>query len=655
MLKLDALSQLKQLKSEIKASRNLVCGTVKGSAHKFGFVTLDSGRDIYLPPDEMQKILPGDRIEVEVKKDAKNKNVAQIERLLKSPTKTFYGKYVSKGNAHFVDPDISGMTRWIFIPPAKRGGAKTKDLVKCRITQHPIRTGKAQASIIEVLGCEQDKGIEWKYAISKHDIQTDWNEHVEAQLKKLDQSLIELKKEGREDLTDLPFVTIDAPSTVDMDDALWADKREDGWELYVAIADPVAMIESDSPIEKECLRRATSMYFPGLHVPMLPEKLAADLCSLVEGKERLAKVLKIRIKADGVLGDYHIVDAVIRSRQSLSYTDASEFLNSGKEVVNDLQIHNELPPVLNTLKSLSDALIASRAENSLVHADRKEFFLELNDKQKIKAIREKEQTVAHRIVEESMVAANRCIADLLAKTEVPSLFIGHKGVREDRLEALAKVIGEQIPECAEEDLSCLSGFVKSVKAASASDALKPIHSLIFRQLEKSAHATTPKPHFGMGLEQYTTFTSPLRKANDYLIHRQLSSILSGEDPVAITTEQLEALASSWQRAKEAVFNVEQWLKCQYMAQKKDAFEGMIVRTFSSGFQVRLDSNGIEGFVSTKEMEGKFSFSQELLTLTGKSQRFVLDQKIMVRLKQVDWSRKQLQFVVSEPSNLLADE
>jgi ribonuclease R len=159
MLKLDTLNKLNQLKTDIKSSRNIENGTVKGSAHKFGFVTLDSGKDLYLPPDEMQKVLPGDRVEVEIIKDAKKKKMAKIERLLESSTNVFCGKYVTKGKTHFVEPDIPGLSRWLFIPPQKRKNAKAQDLVKCRITQHPFKTGNAQASVIEILGTDKVVGM----------------------------------------------------------------------------------------------------------------------------------------------------------------------------------------------------------------------------------------------------------------------------------------------------------------------------------------------------------------------------------------------------------------------------------------------------------------------------------------------------------------
>ena len=246
-----------------------------------------------------------------------------------------------------------------------------------------------------------------------------------------------------------------------------------------------------------------------------------------------------------------------------------------------------------------------------------------------------------------MVAANRCIAELLAQSGQDSLFITHKGVRNDRLEPVQKVIREQVAEGENIDLSNLNDFVQVMRTISSTKDLKPLHLVMSRQLEKSRQTSNPAPHFGMGLKQYTTFTSPLRKANDYLIHKQLSSLKDGKPSAPIDAKQLAKLELKLQNARGAVFDVEQWLKCQFMAKNKEVHQASVLRTFSTGFQVRLLENGIEGFVSTKEMEGKYSFNQELLSLTGKAMSFKLDQLIEVRVGQIDWSRKQIQFELSE--------
>lgn len=637
MLKLDTLNQLKQLKQEIKENRNLMEGTVKGSPNKFGFVNLDTGKDVYLPAEEMEKVLPGDRVEVEIIKDNKNKKVAKIERLLSSPTDYFCGKYITKGKTHFIEPDIAGMNRWFFVPPQKRKNAQNKDLVKCKVSQHPYKSGNAQASVIEVVGQENDIGIEFKYACKKHNIRNTWPVEVEKELAEISESSIESIGSSRLDLTHQSFITIDSHSTVDIDDAIHVEKNEAGWKLSVAIADPSALIKKGSELEKEALRRASSLYFPGQHISMLPEKIAGDLCSLKEGFVRLAKVVQMDISSQGDILDYAICEAKIKSHKKFSYSELSNHFESPSS-----EISNDMNAMLVELKSLTKALLSSRQKNALVQADRKEFYIELDEHQKISDIKTKVLTPAHKMVEEAMVATNRCIADFLAKKAIPSIFVTHQGLRSDRLEAVNKVLLESFPDYKNEDISTLNGFIKAVQQAAHSEDLKPLHLLISRQLDKSILSSEAKPHFGMGLEQYTTFTSPLRKAQDYLVHRQVADLLN-DKKVPVNSTYLTKLSEATQAIRNTVNDAEQWLKCQFLAKKKDVFQASVLRVFSTGFQVKLVDNGIEGFISTKEMEGKYSFNQERMIITSKGQSFKLDQIVSVQLKQIDWTRKQIQF------------
>lgn len=639
MFKTETLSQLKQLKQDIKASRNIHTGTVKGTSNKFGFVTLDEGKDIFLPADEMAKVLPGDRIEVEVKKEPKNKTFALVERLLESPTKSFFGKYMVKGKAHFVEADIAGMSQWFFIPPNKRKDAKARDMVRCKVSQHPIKNGKAQAQVLEIIGNEQDAGIEWTYAQRKYEIEPH-SEDILALAKELNEGQIERLSEGREDLTDLPFVTVDSATTVDMDDALCVTKSDDGWCLKVAIADPTAWVEPGSKLEKNIISRASATYFPGENVPMLPSILATDLCSLQEGKKRLAKVLTMSVSHSGELLSTEIVNAIICSVRKFSYQDAADIIEQGRS--SDL-----VESMLVELGALSKQLNAYRTQHALVPASRAEFYLELSDKKKISQIIPKPLTVAHSMVEECMLIANRAVANVIAEIGVDSIFVGHEGVRSDRKAVLLKVLQEALPDLELSSLESLEQYVQAIQGLSGSDQTKPLLSLVSRQLARSAFCSQPKAHFGLGFERYTTFTSPIRKANDFLLHRQIDQWIKGQQIDAISEETVAGLDTRTQQIRSAVSEVEQWLKCQYMADKKDCFDAEVVRVFASGCQVRLLENGIEGFVSTRDLKGKFSYHQDLMSLKGEELSFELDQKLKVKKKLVDWSRKQVMFIPAE--------
>ena len=635
MLKLDALDQLKQLKSDIKASRNLQFGRVKGTGQKFGFVSLDSGRDVFLPPNEMLRALPGDRVEVEIKKDDRNKTFAQIERLVESTNKEFFGKYVTKGSAHFAEADFDGSTRWIFIPPNKRGKAKAGDLLKCKLAQHPIKSGKPQAHIVENLGNESVAGIEWTYSLAKHHIGETWSKPAESELAALTEERVEELCSQRTDLSEKPFFTIDGERTRDMDDALCIESNGAGWTLFVAIADPEALISSAPELEEQILQRGASMYAPAKTVPMLPERLSSDLCSLVEGKKRLAKVFQIEVSENGELGKFELTQATICSVQKLSYAQASDAENQ--------DVAEPVGSQLVLLKELAETALAWRKKNACVQQGKTEFFLELNEAQKIESINPRPVHVAHRWVEECMLLANRCAALYLAEHAESSLYIGHAGARADRIESLQQVFSEELESLSGLTITELPDFKKLMQTLDSDDSLAELKQLLLRQLERAEFKTTPAPHFGLGFDVYTTVTSPLRKANDYLVHKQLRQILTNEAVSAIDKKTIQVIDDKQDDIRKAVFDIEQWLKCEYMLRQKDVFDAEVVRVFTTGVQLRLKCNGIEGVISTRDIDGKCSFNLDRMQLKTPIGEFKLLQEVKVKTKRVDWSKKQIQF------------
>ncbi len=635
MLSSDALQQLKQLKNDIHASRNLHRGTVRATGQKFGFVRLDSGKDIYLPATEMERVLPEDYVEVELKKEGGQKTLAVLEKLIKSNTQEFWGRYVVSGKAHFVEPDLPGMSRWIFVPPDKRGKAKADDLVRCVLTQHPFRSGKAQAKVAEVL--PQSPDAIWQYMIRKNALRCAWPKAVETQLESLTEAAVLEQAEGRLDLSGVPFVTIDARSTVDLDDAIWAQKLESGWRLQVAIADPSALIASGSAIEQELLSRASSVYLPGQQIPMLPAKLSSDLCSLVEGRRRLAKVLSFELAVDGSVREYDVYSAVISSHRKLSYEEVALFLEQGDATA----IQNaEIAKSLQAMQELGLALQAWRRKHCLLGGERQDYFLELDENRRIRSIKAKPHTIAHQIVEEAMVLVNRTVAANLCQQGCDSLYVCHAGVRDDRRESVNRLIGELklLPE-SDGGIDTLPGFVALNQLLQQQEELKPWQLVLNRQLERAQLSTQAKPHFGMGLAAYTTITSPLRKAVDFMVHRQLGAATA----VALTPQLCEQLEAALARVRTTQNELEQWLKCEYMTRDTAVHWARVHRVFAAGVQVRLEETGIEGTVEVRELNGKFSFNNDHMTLIGEKLSFSLDQRIQVKLKEVNWQRRQVYF------------
>ena len=644
MLNADALNQLRQLKTDIKDHKVVFPGTVKATNGRFGFVALDEGRDVFLPPEEMQKVLPGDRVNVTEHEVDKGKTQGEVDELLESHLTTFVGRYLVKGKGHFVAPETPGINRWIYIPPKERMDAEPGDFIYCQIHRHPFKDGKGQAKVLRVIGKAGEPGIERAFTLANFDLADTWPEEVQKQADSLSEDSTTANTEDREDRTDKPYVTIDSPGTQDMDDALMATPNATGWALSIAIADPAALLEPGSPAEEEAYNRATAIYFPGEPLPMLPEGISTRLCSLMPETPRLVLVCDLQVNNDGSLGDYSFHQAVIRSKGKLSYELVSHLIE-GREDDGIKALPDDVTNSLDQLHQAATALRKWRAEHALLNTDRPEFRLRLDENRRIRLIEPSVQNEAHRLVEECMVAANRCAADILQQ-QGEGLFIQHPGLRDDRADNIRKLLESHAPHLTDLDAGSAEGFKTLMKHSDQVEAEVPVKSILSRQLARAELRFEPAPHQGMGLAAYTTFTSPLRKFTDLYVHRLIKAALWKKPMKALNSQQLEALQAAQFRARQAANTLEAWLKADYAKTlPEEPMDGTISRTMPSGFFVRLDSNGLEGFVSCRDLDGKYSFDPVTLRLVhNKNGRiFQLDQRVSVSFTGVDDERRQINF------------
>ncbi len=657
MLDKSSLSQLKQLKKEIKDSKEYAVGIVKGTQRKFGFVVVDDGREIYLAPDQMEKVLPGDKVKLLIitepnkqnnqnkqNKEAKPKVSGQLEKLLDSPLKEFTGRYIVRGQGHFVEPDLPNLSRWIFIPPQARNNASPGDFIRCKISRHPYPSAKPQARILQVIGSPDTVGIEADYIVNKFQLAPNWP-------KDWQQSLTEIDESQREDLTGTSFITIDAPSTQDMDDAIYASVTETGWELQVAIADPSALIAAGSELDKIAAQRANSAYLPGQAVPMLPPELANDRCSLAPGEKRPSLVCQMQIDKSGNISHYQMKEAIICSRAKLSYSDVAQLLEGTASDDNPCQAYAD---VLGVLKDLSTALLDYRREHCLVIPNRQDYRMLLNERRRLERIEPQTKTSAHQLIEECMVAANRCSANMLGEQ---GLFIVHPGFRSERMADVRKLAEEQLG-LTDVDFSTPEGYRQLMKAIDDEALDFPLRPVLSRLLERSRFSTTAQPHYGMGLAAYTTFTSPIRKFSDLLIHRIIKAKLHQEQKPqqeqnaqqpsipAIEQDAVQALQQAQDNARQAKSQLEQWLKCQYMEERVgQTFEGTVSQINSNGFTVRINDLLVEGFVETRQLPEKYSFDPMRLKLTSKSRTIQLEQAISIVVQEVDCNRRSIRYTL----------
>jgi ribonuclease R len=635
MLDRNAMSQLKGLRDELEAQNERVDATVKGTQHRYGFAVTADGREIFIPPDEMLKVLPGDKVAICIrpatqgkgKKDKPGRTVAEIERLIESGLDQFVGHIVQKGKATFVVPDLAGLSRWLFIPPHARNGVAPGDLVSCALLRHPIKDGKPSAKILARLGDHDTPGVENRYCAARAGLPENWDEASAQPLVDAAAQQKPLEDNSRLDLTDLSFVSIDAARTVDIDDALHAEVTSKGWQLSVAVADPTAYLSGVEGLPESLAERGTSVYFHGDVMPMLPEAITQGLCALAEDTPRPALVCQMHITETGVIESFEFHRAIVRSRAKLAYAAVDRYVTGNND---DLIAHaNPLEALVQVYRTLRE----HREQHELVMEERREYRWMLGDDKQIADIDSYEKLASQHLVEECMIAANKCAAQFLRDTSAPGPFVVHRGFRADRVEEAKTFLEKHRSELKDTALDTIEGYRAVLADLGRDEHGAPLREMVNRLLSRALLSDQPGPHMGLATEAYTNFTSPLRKALDFYVHLQISAKLTGNSDINYPIDQLPEITRAIGRSREAVSAADRRLTSRYLnklkAEGRSRFNGKVNHITSSGFTVKLDDNGLEGLVDLRPEEEKFSFDKWTMSLTSTTRRFELLQPVEV--------------------------
>lgn len=641
MLDLDALQQLKGLKKQIRDSRDIRTGRYRPARNRFGFVTDDNGDDVFLPPDEAMKLLPGDEVEIEVFQTEDNRQQGKILKLLGSEFKQCFGTVVERGKGFFVQIDNEHHL-WMFVPPKNRRGAKDGDRVSASLLKHPYKNeGKGQVRIDEVIGNLDLAGVETAYAVACHGLHTDWPKETEGAVSELVDSAATVT-EGRT-ASKLPFVTIDSASTRDLDDAVYCQSIDNGWHVAVAIADPVSVIKPHSLFDKAAKKRGATVYFPHGPKPMLPEELSANSLSLMPNVLRPAVVLELDVSASGELSNISFSLQSIRSVAKLSYFQVDDYISHGTicEELTDTIQHS-----LAAAKMVTDVLRGKRDSEALLNDNRQEFRLRLNDSGKVEDIVEIERTPAHELVEELMLLCNTVSAKFLTEKSAPGPFSVHSGIRAERIKEAQRLIKDFAPDFPQEtDIESLDGFKAIKQACQAPEAaglIRPLRRLLARAVIQNE----PGAHFGLGLDCYTTMTSPLRRYQDLAVHFQLYQVLENEQVVPMHNDQLEKLSELLLKNRMAVRQAESDLLAQHAAKLKDkVFDAEIVQLNNKQVTVRCCSNGVVGIIPSSSLGKKWKYDALRGKLSNDAKTLILGDKFRVSIDNTDTLRRQIQFKV----------
>jgi len=633
---------------------DLIAGVVLANAEGYGFLRPDEGgEDLYLSPAQMRQVLHGDRVLASVVGvDRRSRRQGAIREVLERRPSRLVGRVVEEHGVVVVDPDDKRLHQDVLIPPAERNGAHAGQIVIAEITDPPTQQRGPIGRVISVLGERLQPSLIVEMAVASFGLPQDWPIAVTRQAENVEQKVTKAEHKGRVDLREVPLVTIDGADARDFDDAVYAEPlRDGGFRLIVAIADVSHYVQPETPLDEEAYKRGTSVYFPGFVVPMLPETLSNGICSLNPDVERLCMVCEMRIDARGETTRAKFYPGLMRSHARLTYEGVWQAIGENSKAA-----RHELKavlPQLENLHALYKLLAKQRARRGAIDFDTVEVKYRLDAKGNVTSLGAQTRNDAHRLIEECMIAANVQAAKFLAKKKIPAPYRVHApppaGKYEDLLEFLReyKLKLPSIEKVTPADFSKLLDKTRDRADAGL------IQSVLLRSQSLASYQPANHGHFGLALDAYAHFTSPIRRYPDLLVHRAICYALNGGKPDAyLYTESKMAVMATHcsqteRRADEAERDVDERYKCAWMEQHVGAqFDGLITGVTSFGLFVELNESKVSGLVHVSQLPSDyyhFDPIRHLLSGERTGARFRLGDNVRVQVLRASMEDRKVDF------------
>jgi ribonuclease R len=634
-----------------------------------GLVRGRSNGDVLVIPDDASgalllaradtaSLMHGDRVEVRaVGMNERGRRVARLIRRIGEAPKRIGGIWHAGGAHGRVEPEDPG--HWYSVEIATRSahGAKDGDNVIVEITRRPQGETPAHGRIVEVLAGLRPSDVAARFAIVRHDLPQEFPADVLHAANVFDPRVQPADKVGREDLRALPLVTIDGADARDFDDAVYAERlKGGGWRLVVAIADVSHYVRVGSALDLEARARATSVYFPDRVIPMLPEHLSNHLCSLMPDVERLAFVCDMRVGKTGVPGRAHFYEAVIRSHARLTYDEAWRFLADPADTSN-AALTPEVRASLQELYAVYGALKEARDARGALDFRGGEVKARIGEDGKIEGFYAVLRNDAHRLIEECMIAANVQAATALRLAKAKSLYRVHGQPEAKRVTELMKVMTALKIGATFSESPTPREFRQLVERIAARPDGALLEGLVIRALAQAVYQQTNIGHFGLALEEYAHFTSPIRRYPDLLVHRAIKGALvpNSASGHRYSTQELQALGAESsereRRADDASRDVMGYLKCLYLQPRiGESFEATVTSALEFGLFVQLKEMPIDGLVHISNLPGDYwELDSGGMGLVGRrtGRRWNMGDAVKVRLNRVDLLQRQIDFELVE--------
>lgn len=600
---------------------DLLHGTVIGHREGFGFLRVENGEnDYYLSATQMKMVIHGDIVTAQPQGiGRKGRQEARIIQILVPKNSQIIGRFFVDTNSAFVIPNDNRLNFNILIPSEATLNAKVGSVVVIELTQRPTRRTKATGKVLEVLGENMDINIAVNVALRTYNLPYLWPPKVKQQIASLKKEVPEHVKIGRIDLRELPLVTIDGEDALDFDDVVYCEKKHGGgWRLWVAIADVSYYVRPHTPLDNEAHNRATSVYFPSQVIPMLPEVLSNGLCSLNPQVDRLCMVCEMTISTQGRLSSYKFYEAVINSYARLTYSKVWKMLQGNKTLCKNYSLFiNPLTHLHEMYKTLEQA----RGRRGGISVETKDAKFIFNAERRIERIEPIKRNEAHKLIEECMILANIAAARFIEKHKEPALYRVHDRPSNEHITSLRSALNELGLTLGGGDKPQPKDYADMMNQVAGRPDHEMLQTMLLRSMKQAIYDPENRGHFGLALQSYAHFTSPIRRYPDLLLHRTIKYLLGKQTgkvdcratPTGGWHYELEEMlqlgqqcSMSERRAEEATRDVADWLKCDFMQDHVgEMFSGIITSVTNFGFFVRLNELCIDGLVHISSLNNDY--------------------------------------------------
>lgn len=645
----------------IPEKMNLVIGTLEGHQKGYAFLRPDDKEinDIFISPVDMNGAMHGDKVIVrpmKISEEVKSPE-GKVIRIIERANTFVIGTFQKSKHFGFVVPDDKRIATDIFVPQEYINNAKSNSKVTVKITEWPEKRKNPEGRIVEVIGDIEDTKTHIEAVLLAKKVRQFFPEDVIKEAIKVSaEGIHEQEYKRRKDLRELPIITIDGEDAKDLDDAVYAEKINDNeYKLSVHIADVTHYVKEDRKLDKEALKRATSIYISDRVIPMLPKELSNGVCSLNPNEDKLTLSVDMTITADGKVTDYTIFESIIRNHYRMTYTDVSNILEFPDENQELLDKYKEILPMLKVMEELSLLLRRKREVRGAIDFEFPETKIITDEKGKAIDVTKYERRVSNKIIEEFMLVCNETVAEHYYWLNMPFVYRIHEDPEDEKMYEFSKFIhnlGYTLKgnnDVHPRELQQLLLKIKGTKEETL------INNMMLRSLRKAIYSPESSTHFGLAAQYYCHFTSPIRRYPDLQIHRIIKGQINGKfseaalNKLAERTVAVAEQSSKMERIADEIERDTDKIKiAEFMSDKiGEEYDGVISGVTSFGIFVELE-NTVEGLVHISNMvDDYYVYDNEKKELFGQGSRkvFKIGDAVRVKLVSVSIAKAEIDFVL----------